>query len=179
MMLEARRFFYDMLDDAAVSEGVKLQPMSATYVVDMLIEFIRRDALHCIDVDERGPPALVWLYKQSQVGDRWQRYHGLKRLGDVSLFVLGMFNDYVSSSQPGAGYYVDMGRLGYSNAASMGPRGNVLYELSDGFVTFVGLLSRVSATTMLTKGVKGSSMHDGLASFHGMLSVPSRCTVLS
>lgn len=174
-MLEAHRFFYDLLDDAAEASGVELHPTSAVYIVDMLIAFIKRDSLHCLDIDEKGPPALAWLYRQSQAGDRWQRYYGLKRLGDVSLFVLGMFSDYVNSSQPGMGYYVDMGRLGYSSAASMGPSGNVLYELSGGFVSFVDLLSRMSDATKLSKG---RLTHDELAS-HALALMPSSRTVLS
>lgn len=145
--------FRDSLRDALDRENLELDDLSRAYLLRLLVRFVERDALHCLDRDEPGTPALVWLYEEAQRGSRPERFIRYKRLGDVALFVSGFFNDHVECSPVGTDYYVDMGSAAYHRASKLSTYEHpVLDELAQKFAPLVEILMHVSGCSTSNLG---------------------------
>lgn len=147
-------FFQELLAAALADAQLTLTDDTLSYVLQLLSGFGRADTLHSHAEDERGPPALVWLYARAQSGDRGQRFEAYRALGDVALFVSGIFADHVARPRAlvGSDYYVAMGRQAYRSASSLAMPsafGGLLDELSGKFEPLVEVLGQVATQTTL------------------------------
>lgn len=150
-----RRYIQHMVYEALTQENVRLHKLVEDYVVDMLTDFILIDPLNLGE----GLPVLTWMYADatSLVGPR--RIAALKRLGDVALFLSGIFADYVRMTVNGLGYYIDMGRAAYDLAARSAVALNPIFdELSKKFIPLVTALNAVSIQSSLSRGFDSDSL---------------------
>ena len=149
-------FFEELLRDAMAVERVQLEHASLAYVTRLFADFSTHSGLHGRqDGDDRGTPALVWLFEQAQTAtDPGKRFDAFRHLGDVSLVVSGFFTPHVERDRSlvGVDYYVQMGTSAYGAAAGLAKKtgfSRLLSELAQKFSQLVEVMSRVAERTTL------------------------------
>jgi hypothetical protein len=146
-------FFNELLSSALAVERVELSPESCAYLLQLCIEYADRDALHSETArDERGVPALTWLYQRAKTSAPADRFNAYRKLGDLALMISGFFAPQIERSLVGVGYFVDMGSAAYTTAASLS-RGSafaaILGQLGGSYSQLVEVLTRVAEQTTL------------------------------
>jgi len=122
--------------------------LTSFYVVNMLTGFIHLD--HPAGASDQ--PLAVTFAKALQAAGIAQR-DGLRKVGDLSLFISGFFSDSLTRSLVDVDYYIQLGGCAYGSLARQAPSdtfGDVFDELSEKFGEFVDVLSEVSERTSLT-----------------------------
>ena len=113
--------------------------------------FAHREALYPNTAADQRLTALADLYSDAlDAPSRTARLEAFKRLGDVALFVAGLFSAALRRKPVGVDYYVSMGQGAYGTIADNeildSPRfagGSVYGELANKFVGFVDVLDEV------------------------------------
>lgn len=150
--LGAREYFQDAIQTAIINQQFAVSDESVVYVVNLLTEFIRSEKLFDRTPDgfRIKPLALIYgdaLTASSEAG----RTQSMQRLGDVSLFISGLYANSLGRCLVDVDYYISMGgnaygylagRPGYTHRQS-GLR-IVFDELSGKFAGFVEILAEVS-----------------------------------
>jgi hypothetical protein len=134
-------FFRDLLQDAMRTQAVRSSEASEFYLVKLLEGFAH---------PERGwferPLALEYL--ESFHAPVPHRYGKLKRVGDTSLFVGGLFMESLHRKLVSSDYYAELGRTAYhelsrlSNDVGVVP-GDLFAELADRFTDFVRVFAEI------------------------------------
>ena len=136
-----REYFQRAVSAALTRQRMRVQVDTVAYVVNLLTLFSRTEHLN-----EQGGEALTEplaslycdaVHSPSQTA----RKKNLQRLGDIALFVSGVFSGYLERRAVGIDYYVSMGgaAYGYLSGCSRS-RGPVFDELATNFVDFVDVL---------------------------------------
>lgn len=143
-------FFHDALNSALSNQHIDATPDSVDYVVHVLTEFSRTDRLYDKSEYGYGVKPLAMMYADAVYStDVTERRQALRRLGDVALFIAGLFSHSLSRKLVDVDYYVAMGGSAYGelsstrmNESSLAP---VYAELSCKFTDFVDALAEVGA----------------------------------
>ena len=132
-------YFKELVESAISHQGLTAGEMTSYYLVRLLTGYVHLDPA---DSDE----ALgVRFVKALQAGGALQR-DGLRRVGDLSLFISGYFSDSLNRSSIDIDYYMALGERAYGSLA----RTDVFDELAEKFSGFVDVLGEVSERTALT-----------------------------
>lgn len=150
-----QEYFQDSISNALVNQRVEAGEDTVYYVVNLLANFMRSDQLF-----ERTPDGVILkpladFYAEALEGPTTADQHrALRRLGDVALFISGVFSQSLNRKLVDLDYYVAMGgsAYGYLSDAMRGSAGaraltEVFEELSEKFVDFVDVLGEVSDRT--------------------------------
>ncbi|MEM7404001.1 MAG: hypothetical protein AAF458_01855 [Pseudomonadota bacterium] len=148
---DVQSYFEDAVRDASKDQGVGASPDACNYVAGMLARFSRTDRLVEKTPDGRRIPALAQLYARAHAsGDSEERCRVMQQLGDVALFLAGVFTESFNRKLVDVDYCIAMGRGAYGYIASAPPRGQgasarprVYAELSERFVRFVDVLNQI------------------------------------
>lgn len=131
--------------------AMKHQQLEATeltefYLVNLLTGFI--PSLE--DSQKEAEPLAVQWAEARQSGGSQQR-DGLRRVGDLSLFISGFFADSLNRRLVDIDYYIQLGGSAYGSLARQGhvTFGEVFVELSEKFPAFVDVLCEVSERSAL------------------------------
>ena len=144
-----RDYFFQSLNEICERRSMESSDSSIAYIVNLLCEYTRSDQL--FDWDQTtgyGLRPLAMLYGDAmQAPDQKQRIAALRKLGDIALFIAGLFNSSLSRKPVGVDYYIDMGGSAYGwlseDLENSGPvllDHEVFRELSEAFPGFVGVL---------------------------------------
>jgi hypothetical protein len=142
-------YFRDVLAGARERQRIQVAEATEFYLVNLLAEFCRVDALYAPD-DGRGTrdaEPLAFMLKRAQETTGFERVRELKRLADTSLYVSGFFGDSLTSKLVDIDYYIAMGGRAYSALAELlrdAKLGSLYEDLAEKFVPHVDLLSEVS-----------------------------------
>jgi hypothetical protein len=155
MEKSAQEYFQDSISDALSNQKVEAAEYTVYYVVNLLANFIRSENLF-----ERTPDGVIIkplaeLYAEAIEGrSSADQHRALRRLGDVALFVSGVFSQSLNRKVIDVDYYCAMGgsAYGYLSENLRGSAGTralteVFEELSKKFVDFVDVLAEVSERT--------------------------------
>ncbi len=150
-------YFQDSVDTALNNQGIEADSQTVYYVVNLLTMFTRADALYERTQDGLTLKPLALMYADAlESSSEKERNLNLRRLGDVALFISGLFSQSLSRKVVDVDYYVSMGggAYGYLSSVMRGSsRGHALVdvfdELSTKFQEFVDVLSEVSDNTHL------------------------------
>ncbi|HEX9585775.1 MAG TPA: hypothetical protein VGB36_14845 [Gammaproteobacteria bacterium] len=155
MEKSAQEYFQDSISDALSNQKVEAAEYTVYYVVNLLANFIRSENLF-----ERTPDGVIIkplaeLYAEAIEGrSSADQHRALRRLGDVALFVSGVFSQSLNRKVIDVDYYCAMGGSAYGYLSenlrwSAGTRAltEVFEELSKKFVDFVDVLAEVSERT--------------------------------
>lgn len=141
-------YFYRSLAAAARHRQLTPQPVTVRYVAELLTSYGDARRLFDFDGERTHLPALADLYRQALETDSVrERKAFLQRLGDVALFVAGLFPGYLERRVVGVDYYIAMGSNAYNFldhgiAHESGLAGHSPFsELASSFQAFVYLLS--------------------------------------
>ena len=149
-----REFFRDAFHAASGHQRLALEPNAEAYVVNLLTEFARAEALYEQTPDGlRIRPLARMLADALDAPTAGERERCLQRLGDVSLFVAGFFARSFARRLVDIDYHIAMGGNAYSSLAdalqnSWRRRGiaTVFAELSANFQRLVDALNEISET---------------------------------
>jgi hypothetical protein len=141
-------YFRELVESAMQNQHVSARELTAFYIVNLLAAFVHLDRSPAAGGDE---PLGVRLARAMQTAGIAQR-DGLRKVGDLSLFVSGFFSDSLSRSLVDVDYYIQLGESAYGSLARQGeqPLGDVFDELAGRFTIFVDVLGEVSERTALT-----------------------------
>jgi hypothetical protein len=141
-------YFKELVESAMQHQNVAAGQMTSFYLVNLLAGFVHLDAPAQDDEEPLG----VRLIKALQAGGTAQR-HGLRRVGDLSLFISGFFSDSLNRSLVDVDYYISLGERAYGSLARTTAEdqlSDVFDELAEKFSGFVDVFGEVSERTSLT-----------------------------
>lgn len=147
---DPREFFRRSLEEAMAHQQVRAGAETVAYVINLLAEFVRAESL--FEWTPEGPrlKPLAYLYLEAaQATTPAVRRELLRKLGDVALFVSGLFAESFSRRAVGIDYYVSMGGGAYgrlSREPLLADRASrrVFGELAEKFIAFVDVLNEVA-----------------------------------
>lgn len=149
-------YFRQMLSLALENQRATVQQATELYLANLLGGFVQTESLLVREGDgtlQQKPLALL-LKEALEAQETAERARLLRRLGDTSLFVSGMFGEYLSRSVVDVDYYIEMGGRAYDAlgevAARHGRERSVWDELSEKFSRLVEVLNEVAERTLLS-----------------------------
>lgn len=153
----AREFFQQSLQDTIQRHRLGICEETTFYLTNLLTFFMQAENLFRKNDDGVGLPALAELYADAlEAESGMARDCALQRLGDISLFIAGLFPQSLSRSLVDVDYYICMGGNAYAFLAEPGQMSRrtkvyklVFKELSSEFSRFVDVLSEVADHTSL------------------------------
>lgn len=111
-----REFFRESIDSAIDSQGVRVDPHTSHYVVNLLTLFARSEEFYEDDGETYGVrPLALMMADAADAPTTVQRSHSLQRIGDVALFTAGFFADSLADKCVDLDYYVYMGGTAYGS----------------------------------------------------------------
>lgn len=158
--VNVREYFQDMLAGTVTRQSVPVQEETVVYLANLLANFVRAEQLY-----ERTPDGvfirpLADLYGDAvnaRSGD--EAFRAMQRLGDLSLFVSGLFSRSLARSLVDVDYYIAMGGNAYacladSERATRTRRAlrAVFIDLAGCFAELVDVLAEVSESGRLQTG---------------------------
>lgn len=150
-------FFREALQDAMDRQGVKTCHETTLYLSKLLTDFIHADNLFDQTSDGIRLKPLASLYAEAiEAGSIEKRDRILRRLGDVSLFISGLFPQSLARSLVDVDYYINMGGSAYGFLAESRRAARkslafqlIFQDLSAQFAGFVDVLAEVGDRTNL------------------------------
>ncbi len=147
-----QEYFQTSISDALENQNLKAGADTIHYVVNLLTSFARAEQLFERTPDGMMIRPLALLYAEAVEGaTRDERGRALRRLGDVALFISGVFSQSLNRCVVDIDYYVSMGGSAYSclsdtmRGTNRGRAMSSIYdELASKFVGFVDILGEVS-----------------------------------
>lgn len=149
---DVREFFRQSVSSALGHQRVQASEDTVFYLVNLLAQFMRADALFECTRDGVFIKPLALCYADAVHAEtRGARHQALKKLGDVALLVAGMFSASLSRKLVGLDYYVAMGGNAYGHLSSglSGTPARIFSELASKFQAFVDVLGEVSDASSL------------------------------
>ena len=150
------QFFRELLSLAIENQRARVQQATELYLANLLSGFLQTESLLVREEDgslHRRPLAL--LLQEALEEEGAARARALRRLGDTSLFVSGMFCESLSASLVDVQYAIAMGSRAYDalgEVAARHGRGerSIWEELAAKFAQLVEVLNEVSERTQAT-----------------------------
>ncbi|MEX0899712.1 MAG: hypothetical protein WD081_03375 [Gammaproteobacteria bacterium] len=116
-------WFRDSLGAALQKQQVSMEPATEHYMVNLLSCFARADNLYEVTRDGYGlKPLAIMLADALETPSPMARNLALQRLGDVSLFISGFFQDSLARRAVDVDYYAKMGGGAYDTLSGLPPR---------------------------------------------------------
>src|SRR5207248_4570966 len=148
-------FFRQILSIAIENQRASVQQATELYLANLLGGFVQTESL--LFRDENGilhqRPLALLLKDALDAEETVARARLLRRLGDTSLFVSGMFGECLNRSVVDVDYYIEMGGRAYDAlgevAARRGVERSLWDELSEKFSQLVEVLNEVAERTLL------------------------------
>lgn len=145
-------FFQETVHTALSNQNIRAADHTIHYLVNLLTGFVRAEALYDRTPDGVMIRPLAMVYGDAlEAATAAERNLALRRLGDVALFIAGLFADSLNRKVVDVDYYIAMGGNAYGHLSEV-MRGSqqgrvfceVFEELSARFTEFVDVLADVS-----------------------------------
>lgn len=146
-----RHFFQESVCDAMTNQHLKADEHTVVYLVNLLVHFT--DARNLFHNSPDGPvikPLAVHLAEAAQAPSRHAQVGALRELGDMALFLAGLFGERLERSLVDIDYYIAMGGGAYESLADMTSAAGheaalqvVFTELGENFRAFVEIFTEV------------------------------------
>ncbi len=154
---DVKSYFHESVRSAMANQSLEAQEETTAYVVNLLAGYTRTDQLFGWSAEEGYDlkPLALLLGDAVQTDNIKQRHLILRRLGDVALFVSGLFSDSLRRKLVDVDYYCSMGGSAYGylsesvHGSAAGVEGEVFGELSRQFNHFVHVLEEVGDHTQV------------------------------
>lgn len=149
---DIRAYFHEQVDSALSKQAVKIDATTAVYLVNLLATFT--DARELFEETDDGlqikPLALHYADAVNASGVA-ERSVALRKLGDIALFISGLFADSLNRKLVDIDYYIAMGGTAYSyvHDISTTKKTGLYAELAEKFSALVDVLNEISECTNL------------------------------
>lgn len=141
LLASSEEYFKEVVTAALKQRQMNTFPLAQTYLVQLLGNYINAEKLF-------ESPTLAELFLRAQNSQQsLVRIELLKKLGDVSLYVSGLFSDSLNRKVVDVDYYAEMGGTAYAtlaNASKEDTLRRVYEEYSGRFLEFVDVLTLIS-----------------------------------
>jgi hypothetical protein len=144
-------YFQTSIHNALSRQNIDVKPVTAHYLVHLLSLSSRSENFYEHTPDGYQLKALALMYADAaQEASPNERYSAFRCLGDVSLFICGVFSDSLSSKVVDIHYYSAMGESAYASVSGelthspLRALSDVFAELSSKFRDCVDVLAEVS-----------------------------------
>jgi hypothetical protein len=166
--INLREYFQHSVDDALTTRGVDAAVETVYYIVNLLTVFQRADRLYDQTRDGFELKPLAMIYAEAlEIPQPEQRNRVVQRLGDLALFIAGVFSESLRRKPVDVDYYIAMGSGAYgylSDTMRGSARGEafcaIFDELSHKFAEFVAALAHVSDATSLRSNMDILRLYD-------------------
>ena len=153
--VNVHEFFHESVTSAVNNQQVEATGEAVHYIVNLLTLFARSEALFEHTRDGLMLRPLAAFYCEAvEAPTREQRNAALRRLGDIALFISGVFTNSLNGKLVDVDYYIAMGGSAYGTlsdhvrgSARARAAADVFDELASKFVAFVDVLGEVSENT--------------------------------
>lgn len=147
-----RAYFHEAIERASDKNHVEASEHTLWYLTNLLHNYSRTEYVFDFHRDGGTLTPLVEYYQQALEAENDQRRRQyLQRLGDVAMFISGLFAPALERRAVGVNYYVAMGENAYGFLADTAGEttkekvlGEVFNELSNHFSSYVSVLSSVA-----------------------------------
>jgi hypothetical protein len=147
-----QEYFHDSMHSALARQQIAAQPATTAYLVNLLVSFLRTERLYEPGEDGLGFRPLAMRYADTLQGLSPElRARALRELGDVALFVAGVFAESLNRKLVDVDYYAAMGGTAYARLAdslrgrdSGRPFSDMFEELAAKFTDFADVLGEVA-----------------------------------
>lgn len=145
-------YFRELVTEAIKQHKVKLKPEAEFYLVNLLSQFISTEKLYASDTEGnlKQEPLALMIKEALETEQERARQAMLRRVGDVSLYTAGFFQDSFARKMVDIDYYIEMGESAYQGVAAQSHEEVMkqLYgELAQKFAQCVELLAEISSKT--------------------------------
>ncbi|NKB36589.1 MAG: hypothetical protein GKR93_05370 [Gammaproteobacteria bacterium] len=155
--LKPEEFFQEALEEAVAHQNLSICVETLFYLRNLLTTFIQTEQLYQHSVTGEGLKPLAGLYADAlDAPSTAARDDVLRHLGDLALFIAGLFPQSLSRSLVDVDYYINMGGCAYGFLAESGcvsrsrPGYKTIFsELSVQFAKLVDVLTEVGDQTVL------------------------------
>ena len=149
--MNVTEYFQKTVSKAVLNQSVDATEDAICYLVNLLTTFVDANKLYQDTPQGSHSTPLVQLYAEAaEVVSEVDRQRTMRRLGDISLFIAGLFSDSLRNKLVDIDYYISMGGSAYgylSDALQGRERGtlhsSVFTELATNFTDFVDVLAEV------------------------------------
>lgn len=155
--VDAREYFYGAIESAIINQAITVSGETVVYLGNLLTAFINADYLFEHTQDGMMLKPLAMHYKEAiEANTLKQRFALLRKLGDVSLFISGMYSQSLNRSLVNIDYYIAMGGNAYSYLSESNTSKNSIglklafSELAVKFTDMIDVLSEVSEATNMS-----------------------------
>jgi hypothetical protein len=154
--IDAHEFFHGAIETALHNQAIAVSGETVVYLGNLLTTFINTDYLFEHTEDGMMLKPLAMHYKEAvEASTSKQRFLLLRRLGDVSLCISGMYSQSLNRGLVDIDYYIAMGGNAYSylsetDKTNMTCGLKVAFsELASKFTEMIDVLSEVSEASHL------------------------------
>ena len=155
--MDLRDYFRDSVSTAVNNQNLSIHDETIIYIVNMMTEFSRSENLYEKTPDGLMLKALALVYADAlEATTPSEKNTSLQRLGDIALFISGLFADSLNRSLVDIDYYIAMGGNAYACLADMTRRSingttisKVFNELSEKFIALVDVLSEIAESSSI------------------------------
>ena len=152
LIAQPQDFFRELVTEAMDQHRVKTNPETEFYLVNLLNQFMKTERLYEQSHDGTlTEQPLAFMIKDAIEQPQPQAQAAMfRRIGDVSLYTAGFFQESLNRKLVDVDYYIDVGHKAYSNVADRAEETvlRAIYEeLAAKFAAFVDVLAAVSDKT--------------------------------
>lgn len=150
-------FFERQLTQSMAGQGVNSSREARAYLTGKLVDYVHARMLHNGSEGRAPHRLLAELAIEAERAGNAHRYECFRRLGDLALFMAGVFAQQVRRRVVSRQYYVNMGAAAYVQLAVLDAmiagqqRIDMYDELACGFPRFADVLEEVSERVQLDK----------------------------
>lgn len=150
-------YFKKSVAIAAINQSMDAREDTLYYVVNLLTRFADSNTFFLEKSDGPRVTPLAKLYARAvELKSEAERRQAMRRLGDVSLFIAGLFSDSLRNRLVDVDYYIGMGGAAYDYVSESfkghhreDAYGEVFSELAAKFTAFVDILAEVGEQSVL------------------------------
>lgn len=146
-----RSYFYETFNNALIHQKKYLNPETTIYIVNLLTNFSKTEKAFSVSQQEFGLKPLAFIYADAVHSEtKKEKFLHYKYLGDITLFISGIYYLSLNRSLVDVDYYIGMGENAYQTLGSADHFYEnsafqlIFSELSQQFLAVVELLNEIS-----------------------------------
>jgi len=159
-----KSYFHDALSRESQKNQLEITDHTLWYLTNLLQNFSRSEEFFDYQADRGTLTPLADYYQRAvEAESTHERRLHLQRLGDVAMFISGMFSQALKKRVVGVSYYMSMGETAYGTLAETAGTSRertqalIFSDLSQRFESFVNVLSNIGPLSGNTGPLSGNT----------------------